>query len=127
MTSERKEHVDEGGFCKHCLSTVDAEGYAVAEQEQLTPMEGAETEQQSSTVAMRHNAGGDFADAVKRYAHGGEVEEAESMRKGAFAPEISEIHPGMEKLDKVATEALRGAMSAEEMKKKKAERYGRRP
>jgi hypothetical protein len=116
--AEKKEHVDEAGFCKHCLSTVDGDGYAIAEQENLTPLEGEQTEQQASTEAMRDNSGASFADAARNYAEGGEVkrplseEEKSAMARPGFNDE------SMKERDRESD-----AYYAE-MKKKKAARYG---
>lgn len=76
----KPEHVEEsehGRMCRHCCGSVDESGYALGEQEQFTPFEGEQTEQQSSTIAMRDNAGADFARAVKGYAGGGVVEDVD--------------------------------------------------
>jgi hypothetical protein len=119
MASERKEHVDEAGFCRHCMATVDGDGYAVAEQEQLTPYEGDETEQQSSTVAMRDNAGGDFASAVRNYAEGGEVEE------NVFEKKMRESDKESAAILDSSPTPESAKQAAEELKRKKMERYGR--
>src|SRR5690349_3992689 len=78
--SERKEHVEEsehGKMCRHCLATVDDDGYALGEAEEFAPFEGDETEQQASTIAMRNNSGADYAKAVRGYADGGVVEDVD--------------------------------------------------
>lgn len=151
----RKEHIDEAGFCKHCMATVDADGYAVAEQEQLTPYEGESTEQQDSTVAMRNNSGASFAEAVEKadragYAEGGAVKDPDDwiemdpnmkIHRDDMAEAdwpVAQAYAKTARQDKALADAtpevrrqFAEAKANErpyadvEMAKKKAERYGR--
>lgn len=119
MKPDRKEHVDEAGFCRHCLATVDGDGYAVGEQEQITPYEGEQTEQHSSTVAMRNNSGSEFADAVRGYSEGGEVEE------NVFEKKMKSSDREADQMLDMAPSPDSAKKAAEEMRRKKMERYGR--
>lgn len=118
-----KGHVEEsehGRMCRHCLSTVDADGYALGEAEEFAPHEGDVTEQQASTEAMRDNAGASFADAVRRapgYAEGGMVEDESEKQLKRLG--IDDAADAVESPFDSAKKAM------EEMKRRKMERYGR--
>lgn len=125
----KPEHVEEsehGRMCRHCCGTVDADGYALGEQEQFAPFEGEETEQQSSTVAMRENSGASFARAVKGYAEGGMVHDAGPdgyTRPDKVFDEGADGYTRQDKAFDAGPDGYTKPDSDEELKSRKAARY----
>lgn len=100
----KPDHVEEsqrGAYCMSCGGQVGPEGFALGgEVEDHQNVEPMETEQQMSTESMRDAA---FADALSRRPHG-------SMGEGAPPVEMAKAA---------------GPFGSEEMRRKKAEHYGR--